>query len=576
MDNHMDAAVFLLLLFALMPAIFSSPRPLNSVHRTEAGRRVNGSMGSLRQHRPSNRVKSQDGCGPYEWACLSGDECIRWQWQCDTIVDCADGSDEDMCFECDTGSRKKRQATDSQRPPSVIVKNLVPWNWICDGIRDCVDGKDERNCDCGQGLFSCLGASGVICVSNDWKCDHILDCKDLKDESIAECGQLESRCWEGALVCAHGQFCVWQEWYCDGSNDCGDGSDEPPNCDQNSNIAGTWKPTTPVPTTTTTTIAATTPAPPGVWSSWTDWSECSEPCDGEKTRTRTCLTVRPCEGPSSDTVTCGDPPPCYTEPLTGCGTRQVNAYVGSHRIIGGSPAVTGAWPWLVQLKKVNTNAPYCGAVLIDSQWVATAAHCIVGMGFHLYPEMLKLLVGKHYLTENSYDPHEQVRTVSGIIVHSQYNQYTVKNDIALVKMNRPVEFAHGGINFICLPEFGEKFSEHSTCYTAGWGLTEENAQSHVIQEVKLPIVPHATCNKPSSYNSYVTDKMLCAGKMAGGVDTCQGDSGGPLVCEKADGRWYLVGITSWGRGCGEPNYPGVYTKVSAYMDWIRLKMDQNK
>ncbi|XP_066298015.1 transmembrane protease serine 3-like [Branchiostoma lanceolatum] len=582
MANCLDSVVFLVLLSALMPAILSSPRPFNSVDRTEDAPRVNGSMES--SHRPSSRpgVKSAGGCGYNEWACASGDECIPWRWQCDTFNDCADASDENMCFECDTGSRKKRQSKNSQRRPPGTKKNLVPWNWICDGIRDCVDGRDELNCDCGQGLFSCLGANGVICVANSWKCDHILDCKDYKDESIAECGSIESRCWEGALVCAHGQFCVWQEWHCDGSNDCGDGSDEI-NCakseNQNSNIVmAAWNPTSPAPTTTTTaaTTTTTTPVPVGVWGSWTDWSACSEFCDGEKTRTRICLTVQLCEGPTSETTNCGDPPPCYTEPMTGCGARQVNAYVGSHRIIGGSPAVTGAWPWLVQLKKENTNTPYCGAVLIDNLWVATAAHCIVGMGFHLYPDMLKLMVGKHYLTENSYDPHEQARKASSIIIHSGYNQYTVNNDIALVKMDQPVEYAEGGINLICLPESGEEFSEHSICYTAGWGLTEEKVQSHVVQEVKLPLVPHDTCNQPQSYNSYVTDKMLCAGKMAGGVDTCQGDSGGPLVCEKADGRWYLVGITSWGRGCGEANYPGVYTKVSMYMDWIRQKMDQYK
>ncbi|XP_019621150.1 PREDICTED: transmembrane protease serine 6-like [Branchiostoma belcheri] len=569
MASFLDFVVFFALLSALMPAILSSPRPLDSVDRTGNARRVNGSAES---HRPD--VKSHGGCGYNQWACQSGDECIPWRWQCDVIVDCADGSDENMCFECDIGSRKKRQAADSRRRPIGTEKTLVPWKWICDGIRDCVDGRDELNCDCGQGLFSCLGANGVICVSDNWKCDHILDCKDYKDESTEECGPLESRCWPGAFECAHGEFCVWQEWHCDGSNDCGDGSDEI-NCGPQPGNQNPNNPTPPPPTTTTAP-ATTTPVPPGVWSSWTDWSQCSEVCDGETTRTRVCVTARPCEGPSSETTNCGTPPPCIPEPLTGCGTRQVNAYVGSHRIIGGSPAAEGAWPWLVQLKKENTATPYCGSVLIDSQWVATAAHCIVGMGFHLYPDMLKLMVGKHYLTENSYDPYEQTRKASHIIIHASYNQYTVNNDIALIKMNQPVEFAEGGINFICLPESGEEFDEHATCYTAGWGLTEKKVQSHTIQEVKLPIVPHDVCNQPKSYNSYVTDKMLCAGKMTGGKDTCQGDSGGPLVCEKADGRWYLVGITSWGRGCGEPNYPGVYTKVSMYMDWIRLKMDQNK
>ncbi|KAJ4432547.1 hypothetical protein ANN_21170 [Periplaneta americana] len=107
-------------------------------------------------------------------------------------------------------------------------------------------------------------------------------------------------------------------------------------------------------------------------------------------------------------------------------------------------------------------------------------------------------------------------------------------------------------------------SAGTSAVVSGWGTTSEGGSaSTTLRQVAVPIVSDSSCN--SAYSSYggITARMICAGYTSGGKDACQGDSGGPLV---ANGK--LIGIVSWGAGCARPNYPGVYTKVSALRSWI--------
>lgn len=116
---------------------------------------------------------------------------------------------------------------------------------------------------------------------------------------------------------------------------------------------------------------------------------------------------------------------------------------------------------------------------------------------------------------------------------------------------------------------------------SGFGLTENETLLSNLQYVRLPLVEQKTCEdfrsraraetSPNVFISNITENMFCAGFQEGGKDTCTGDSGGAFALER-DGRFWAVGIVSWGVGCGEPGYYGVYTRISKYTDWINTVM----
>jgi len=101
---------------------------------------------------------------------------------------------------------------------------------------------------------------------------------------------------------------------------------------------------------------------------------------------------------------------------------------------------------------------------------------------------------------------------------------------------------------------------------------ESGDWSSVLRQVVVPIISQTQCSQPSFYGSYITDNMLCAGYTDGGKDACHGDSGGPLVCKVHD-RWWLHGVVSYGSGCAQLRKPGVYTRVTKFVDWIQQHLD---
>ncbi|XP_041696997.2 serine protease 56-like [Coregonus clupeaformis] len=230
------------------------------------------------------------------------------------------------------------------------------------------------------------------------------------------------------------------------------------------------------------------------------------------------------------------------------------------RIVGGSPAPPGSWPWLVNLQL--DGGLMCGGVLVDRSWVVTAAHCFAGIHSESY---WIAVVGEFDITKT--DPDEQVLKVNRIIPHPKFNPKTFNNDIALVELTSPVVLSER-VTPVCLPS-GLEPPTGSPCLVAGWGsLYEDGPSADVVMEAEVPLLPQSTCRSALG-KELVTNTMLCAGYLSGGVDSCQGDSGGPLIYEDhVSGRFQLQGITSWGDGCGEKGKPGVYTRVSAFSDWI--------
>uniref|UniRef100_A0A452GQ31 Uncharacterized protein n=1 Tax=Gopherus agassizii TaxID=38772 RepID=A0A452GQ31_9SAUR len=166
-------------------------------------------------------------------------------------------------------------------------------------------------------------------------------------------------------------------------------------------------------------------------------------------------------------------------------------------------------------------------------------------------------------------PQQAGAAVEKIIYHPRYDDRTHDHDIALMKLTTPLNFSNA-VRAVCLPQYYQDFPHGTHCWISGWGYTtpEHGKQlQEMLKEAVVPLISTKKCNSSCVYSGELTPRMLCAGYLDGKVDACQGDSGGPLVCQD-ELTWRLVGIVSWGTGCAEPNYPGVYTKVAEFLDWI--------
>ncbi|XP_069894586.1 transmembrane protease serine 5 isoform X3 [Dipodomys merriami] len=141
-------------------------------------------------------------------------------------------------------------------------------------------------------------------------------------------------------------------------------------------------------------------------------------------------------------------------------------------------------------------------------------------------------------------------------------------DVALLRLRTPLSFSDT-VGAVCLPAEEQHFPRGSQCWVSGWGHTDPSHShgSDMLQDTMVPLLSTQLCNSSCMYSGALTPRMLCAGYLDGRADACQGDSGGPLVCPAGD-TWHLVGVVSWGRGCAEPNHPGVYAKVAEFLDWI--------
>ncbi|XP_075783955.1 ovochymase-2 isoform X2 [Pelodiscus sinensis] len=234
------------------------------------------------------------------------------------------------------------------------------------------------------------------------------------------------------------------------------------------------------------------------------------------------------------------------------------------RIMGGEEAVPYSWPWQVSIQMSAEHI--CGGAALTRDWVVTAAHCFNFK--EQYRELWTVVAGLHDITEQE---HSQRRSVKLYIVHHDFNKTTMDSDIALLQLTEPLEFNHY-VRPVCLPETGEVVQPSRVCTTTGWGIrNEDREKSNKLQQLEVPIlVPEMCQNYYVNHPGRVTQQMLCAGfPLEEGKDSCTGDSGGPLVCPSEETGFYtLNGLISWGFGCGRKNYPGVYTNVAVFVDWI--------
>lgn len=282
------------------------------------------------------------------------------------------------------------------------------------------------------------------------------------------------------------------------------------------------------------------------------------------------------------------------------------------KIVGGSPAANGKYPFQVSLLLASTKpgsealGHFCGGSLIAEKWVLTAAHCVYNARSRetAQPNTIDVYAGS-----TNFRKGDRIK-IARVIKHEQYDPARTDNDFALLELVRPVraELKTRRVTLASADNEPKLAGTGNKATVIGWGTTSSGGNtSEKLLEVTIGMADASTCNanivgarRKKALNiaerlagivrldekrwkavedvilndegTVITQAMLCAGVAEGGKDSCQGDSGGPLVIKNAKNQWVQVGVVSWGDGCGDAGLFGVYSRVSAARQWIAENM----
>ncbi|XP_046725999.1 complement factor I isoform X2 [Silurus meridionalis] len=369
--------------------------------------------------------------------------------------------------------------------------------------------KDREKCD----EFSCVNQK---CVSWEHICDGLDHCGDNSDEMCC------TGCRDGAFYCKSG-VCIPHHAVGDQIRDCLGGEDELQ---------------TSIDSKTYTALKPSPDVKPEeeIWSNPTK--------DIQNARSHT------------EILQCGIPNLEYVYK-----TVEETRSKRRKRVVGGEEALPTQIQWQVAVQE--DGKIHCGGAYLGGCWVLTAAHCV-----RKKPQAfrIKFSLWKKLSQQSTTDS----VPVKDIIIHRDYNPRTYQNDIALIRLD---ELAHSkeclhpnpAVRSVCVPWSTLQFPPNHTCTISGWGRNKEGGSVYILKWANVSLIP----NCKNYYKERFYTGMMCAGDLEGHVDSCQGDSGGPLVCKDESGLSYVWGIVSWGESCGEAGFPGVYTQVAHYFEWIR-------
>ncbi|KAL3276737.1 hypothetical protein HHI36_012107 [Cryptolaemus montrouzieri] len=257
-----------------------------------------------------------------------------------------------------------------------------------------------------------------------------------------------------------------------------------------------------------------------------------------------------------------------------CGYDSLNP-IKKGRIFGGTETKLGEFPWLARILHTNSDGEQsvgCEGFLIHKRFILTAAHCVKSPRMALIGNITEIQLGEHNTqTEKDCnglkcaDPLQTMK-VKSVISHPEYrhNSRDHHYDIALIYLKGEVKFSDY-VQPICL---SEKSTIPEAYWISGWGKTENGTYSNVKMKVSIPPFDITACNVLyARLRATVGQSQICAGGEAN-KDSCVGDSGGPLMFHNNESRWFAVGLVSYGINCGTEGWPGVYTSIPFYYNWI--------